>query len=264
MRHFEPDYQPAYTHPGKPAPGFTFDFAPPNNGSPTSSSSPTVIVVDDSPGPSASASSSLSSHNDDPNTILVCARCMDALVTGDSMTGIEYARRKLWGLRCGHLLDGKCIEEIMKPSVPTVDTEEILNPADVKGKGKDRMSTLEPPRLDKGKGKAIDQAPPELNARLDFSSQPESNSIRSRLRSRHSTSHAADIFSSPPRVIRPLPNRWSLKGKSKGKGKMKAFFVEAEHHWKCPVVGCAKVHTSLLVEGKWVMDDKAGAIGVYV
>jgi hypothetical protein len=45
---------------------------------------------------------------------------------------------------------------------------------------------------------------------------------------------------------------------------MKAPLVEADYQWKCPVAGCAKVHTSLLIVGKWIMDEKTGAIGVYV
>lgn len=257
VRHFEPDYKPIYTHPGKPAPGFTFDFAPPADEPRTSSSSTSVIVVDDSPGVNATASGSSSSH-DDPNTILVCARCMDALITGDSTTGIEHTRRRIWGLRCGHLLDGKCIEEIMKPGPPASPTE-IPTPYDVN-------ATSEPPRLDKGKGKAVERAPSESHDELNFLHPLQPNSIRSRLRPRpHSASYTPlppiDV-SSPQRVTRPLPSR--RQQASKGKGKGKATLVEAEHHWRCPVPGCAKVHTSILVEGKWIMDDKAGAIAVYV
>ncbi|KIM85037.1 hypothetical protein PILCRDRAFT_817877 [Piloderma croceum F 1598] len=272
LRHFEPDYKPAYTHPGKPAPGFTFDFAPSSESSALSSST-SVIVVDDSPGPSTSASSS--SHNDDPNTILVCARCMDALVTGDSMTGAEHIRRKIWALRCGHLLDGKCIEELVKPASLAASTVDTSRVADAKGKGKEVVST-EPLPLDKGKGRAIERS--DSYDQLDFLSPPvppESNSIRSRLRPRpHSTaSHAphppSDPTSVSQRVTRQLPSQWQQTSrqqlvKGKGKGKAKTSLVEAENHWRCPVTGCAKVHTSLLVEGKWIMDDKAGAIAVYV
>ena len=263
VRHFEPDYKPVYTHPGKPAPGFTFDFAP-SSETPSSSSSTSVIIVDDSPGPSTSASSS--SHNDDPNTILVCARCMDALVTGDSMTGVEYARRKIWGLRCGHMLDGKCIEEIMKPAPSAASIGNASDTSDVNGKGKEAVAG-DAPQLGKGKGKAVDAS--ESDDQLDFLAPlvpPDSNSIRSRLRPRHhsTTSHAppTDSSSLSQRVIHPSGRQ--LMGKGKGKGKVKASLVEAENHWRCPVAGCAKVHTSLLVDGKWIMDDKAGAIGVYV
>jgi hypothetical protein len=148
--------------------------------------------------------------------------------------------------------------------------------ADVKGKGKEIVSTESLPLDYKGKGKAIDQS--GSSDQLDFLFPlvpPESNSIRSRLRPRpHSTaSHfplqPTDSTSLLQRVIPPSPGQLQRTSrqqpaKGKGKGKAKASLIEAENHWKCPVVGCAKVHTSLRVEGKWIMDDKAGAIAVYI
>lgn len=259
LRNFEPEYKPAYTHPGKPLPGFTFDFTSPVVE--PSSSSKSVIDVDDLPGSSASASSS--SHGGDPNTILVCARCMDGLVTGDSNTGLEQVRRRIWALRCGHLIDGKCVEEIMKPATPVPIKPIVGIVDDVKGKGKELVI----PEHRQGKGKAADSAPPEPSD-LSITSR-EHNSIRSRLRPRtHPTfSYTVSISDHPSsaRPVRPLP-RQPLKGRAraKGKGKARALVVEAEHHWNCPVTSCAKVHTSLLIGGKWIMDEKSGAIPVYV
>jgi hypothetical protein len=255
LRQFEPDYRPEYTHPNKPPPGFTFDFGALAAESSTPSPSRSVIIVDDSPIPSTSASSS--SHGEDPNTILVCARCLDALVTGDSNTGLEHARRRIWALRCGHLVDGKCVEEIMQPVGP-FPIVTGSNAIDIKGKGK----ALGPHWPDKGKDK--EPAPP---ASHDSVVTPhEHNSMRSRLRPRpHSGSSYFSVpveHLSPPRPIRPLPHRRQPRGK--GKGKARAPVVEAEHQWRCPVAGCAKVHTSLLIAGKWIMDEKTGALAVYV
>jgi hypothetical protein len=261
----QPDYKQAFTHPGKPAPGFTFDFAPHANETPVPPSSSTpIIVVDDSPGSSTTAGGSSGSHNDEPKTILVCARCMDALVTSDSTTGIEYTKRRIWGLRCGHMLDGKCIEEIMKPAPPP---PEVSNAVDLKGKGKEILVS-EAQRQDKGKGKAADTALSDSNDPLDLFTRPASNSMRSRLRPRPNSTTGSHLL--PPstdishHAIRPLSTRRPPAAKRNGKGKMKETLVEAEHQWKCPVAGCAKVHTSILVDGQWIMDDKTGAIAIYV
>lgn len=253
LRHFEPEYKPIYTHPGKPAPGFTFDFAPPTEESPTSKPESSVIVVDDSPGPSTRSAVSSSSHRDDSNTILVCARCTDPLVTSDSATGEEHARKRTWALRCGHMLDGKCVEEIMKP--PAGESPKVMGTTD-KEEEQDLL------RSSKGKGRAVDSAPfTESDEPLQRFPAPDPNPIRARLRPRPGAgiTIGPQPYPSPARSIRPLPIRVG-----KGKGRAKGPIVEAEHTWRCPVTGCAKVHTSLLIEGKWVMDEKTGAIGVYV
>lgn len=223
VRHIEPDYKPAFTHPGHPAHGFAFDFAPPTNDM-LSSSSP--VIVDGSSGPSAGGSGA---HIDESNTILICTQCMDPLVTGESNTGDEQTRRRLWALRCGHMFDGKCIEELMKP----------LLVLDAQGE----FSEAELPRGDKGKGKAapVENGDDPLNL--------VSNTIRSRLRSRGNDS---------TRPTRPLPSR------AKGKGKVQAPVVEAEYQWNCPVAGCERMHSSVKIGGKWTADDKNGAIAMYV
>ena len=111
------EYRVAYTHPYPPTPGFTHNFE-------SLSPSVSVIDVDDEPGPSTKASGSSSpSKNDEKFNTLVCARCLGPLVLGGgSMSEEERIRRRLWGLRCGHMLDGKCIDELMKPRpLPDLD-----------------------------------------------------------------------------------------------------------------------------------------------
>ncbi|KAI0261096.1 hypothetical protein BC834DRAFT_845722 [Gloeopeniophorella convolvens] len=102
------EYRVAYTHPYPSAPGFTHDFESP-------SPSDNVIDVDAEPSTSSNAAGSSSAPNENMNT-LACARCLDPLVlAGSRMSDEERTHRRLWSLLCGHILDGKCITELMKP-----------------------------------------------------------------------------------------------------------------------------------------------------
>ncbi|KAG0699258.1 hypothetical protein DFH29DRAFT_1002132 [Suillus ampliporus] len=241
----EPDYKTEYTHPTQPASGFTHDFE-------LSSMTSAPVIDIDSPG---SSSASNSRHGE---TWLACVRCHDPLILGATDIAEDRAKRRLWGLRCGHLLDGKCVEDLMKPK-PDIAPDSI----DVKGKGK--AKEVDDPQLPgayptgsvKGKGKAT-----ELDI-FNIFPEPEFPSIRSRLRPRH------PIPSRPPG---PGPSRarpraaphTSTKAKGNGKGGAKVLNVEAEYEWTCPVGGCGRVHVSQLINGQWVMDEKRGAITVFV
>lgn len=133
-------------------------------------------------------------------------------------------------------------------------------------KGESSATTPQPTQIDKGKGKAAEPSSESYDP-LDLFTTVAS-SIRSRLRPRpQSTSGTGTTPVANPgqlRPIRPLPHRRQPGSRGKGKGKANVPVVEAEHQWKCPVASCARIHTSLLIEGKWVTDDKAGAIAVYV
>ncbi|KIJ14449.1 hypothetical protein PAXINDRAFT_100164 [Paxillus involutus ATCC 200175] len=245
----EPDYKPEYTHPNKPLPGFTHDFGPTLSSSPP----PSVIVLDDSPS-SSSASASGSQSSD---AALVCASCRDPLILGASDIAEGRNQRRLWGLRCGHIFDGKCVEKLMKPFPPASDQTQTPSRVDQKGKGKMVPETLDPlPSL--GQDDAEDVT-------MDV------NSMRSRLRPRRGMPGSMPSISHP---TQPLHTRHrggiaarpqiTHRSKGKGKGKAKAPFVEAEHAWSCPVSGCGQVHLSLLIDGQWTMDEKRGAIAVFV
>jgi hypothetical protein len=199
------DYKPSYTHPGKPAPGYTFDFT---------SSSPSS--------PSSSQSSSSSSSSSSAETTLICAKCLDPLVMGGS--DLNWKERKVWGLRCGHLLDGKCLEELMKPAGEKV--EDVQD-----GKGKE---------------KAL---------------ETEDNPIRSRLRPRHSDVAAATL-SSPVTPI-PIRSRPRPRPRPRARRRAKRA-PQAFHEWTCPVPGCGKVHISVKNDGVWGADAEKGAVGVFV
>ncbi len=215
------EYRIAYTHPYPPTPGFTHNFESP-------SPSVSVIDVDDEPGPStkASGSSSSSKNNESLNT-LVCARCLDPLVLGgSSMPEDERIRRRLWGLRCGHMLDGKCIAELMKPrlapNLEPASTEAVaIEPPHSRSQGPDSSTHSQdgapslvvdgamlpdaktPPRLAKARGKAraIEQLSQPSQPTEDAGERTafaEDNSIRSRLRPRNNLGHVTHIPSSSP------------------------------------------------------------------
>ncbi|KAG1738426.1 uncharacterized protein EDB91DRAFT_1249340 [Suillus paluster] len=249
----EPDYQTEYTHPTNPASGFTHDFE-------LSSITSAPVIDIDSPG---SSSSSSSRHGE---TMLACAWCHDPLILGATDVGEDRAKRRLWGLRCGHVLDGKCVEELMKP-IPVI-TPDSLETNDVKGKGKakevddPKLPSTYPTGSSKGKGKATE---PDI---FNIFPEPEFPSIRSRLRPRPPVPpRPAGSLPAGPGPSRGRPRaapRTSTKAKGNGKDRAKVLSVEAEYEWTCPVGGCGRVHVSQLINGQWVMDEKRGAITVFV
>ncbi|KAJ3743984.1 hypothetical protein DFH05DRAFT_1460164 [Lentinula detonsa] len=85
---------------------------------------------------------------------LVCSKCFDPLLLGEGASAaalgmaaagasaerveIERKARRIWGLRCGHLIDGKRLEALRYPE-GALDAQK----KDVKGKGKGK-SLLDP------------------------------------------------------------------------------------------------------------------------
>ena len=255
-------WKPEYTHPDKAGPGFTYDFAPSegDQSSTSGSASPIIVLDEDEAGPSHAGSSSASATA--VETTLVCARCLDPLVLSAPHGASEDERKKcrVWALRCGHMLDGKCIAELYAPPPPPAPVVKEEPVEDVKGKGKGKgradpdlgtdAPLAEPPvdaRLDKsatsvadrkGKRKAVEPLEPESppkRARL-VSPAAEGNPIRSRLRSHARLAAAGDAvcpemstaatYPSPTRRNqRSAPSGSSAgsgRGKGKGKGKARA------------------------------------------
>ncbi|PIL35627.1 hypothetical protein GSI_02355 [Ganoderma sinense ZZ0214-1] len=259
-------WRPEYTHPDKAVPGFTHDFAPAegDQSSVSGSASPIIVLDEDEAGPSNAGSSSASASA--VETTLVCARCLDPLVLAAPNGASEDERKKcrVWALRCGHMLDGKCIAELYAPPPPApVSEEERVTDVKGKGKGKARADPDAPPaeplangQLDepaasstdrKGKRKAVEplesESPsPSKRARFAESAESEGNSIRSRLRSHarlaaapdtapsEAASVATDTQPSPPRRSRRSgpsgSGSGSGTGRGKGKGKGKARAVK--------------------------------------
>lgn len=154
----------------------------------------------------------------------------------------------------------------MKP-MPIV-TPHSLDTADVKGKGKAKEEDkLEAPgayltRSVKGKGKETD------SNIFNIFYEPEFSSIRSRLRPRpplpSHPSGPSPAGPGPSRARARAAPRPHVKAKANGNGRAKVPNVEAEYEWSCPVGGCGRVHVSQLIDGQWVMDEKRGAITVFV
>ncbi|KAJ7314628.1 hypothetical protein DFH08DRAFT_1041250 [Mycena albidolilacea] len=279
----EESYRREWTHPPAPDAGFVFDFAPPNEAlaaspQPKGKGKAKEVVID------VDAEVELKQEEKgEMSTILVCVRCLDPLlVRSDGVPDRGEERRKVWGLRCGHLIDGKCYEELRRPPVSVEDAEsggaldtsaDLEVEAESQGKGK-------------GKGKAREEEREEEDELVDEDAGPSgsgSDNIRSRLRSRasasgshghhhhhiHTRAHtqpisgAFDVAVPPP----PPPPRAAAAKRRKGKGRAKPKpkpRVEARWEWTCPVAGCGRVHGSELVEGVWVTEEGRGAIGLFV
>ncbi len=239
-------YQAAYTHFRPAEAGFTNDFASEttSTNSQMRENSGPIIIEDD-----VSASSTKRAHwTSSPgsvksSTVLACARCLDPLVLGAGLVGDEGEQRKIWALRCGHMIDGKCLMEIGHPPGDATD-EETVSRVDTKGKGKARAS----PAKGKGKGKvkvADDSATERENDNSGASlasMMVENNSIRSRLRSSRTYS-TGSIPELPPSS---LSNSAATRRKRPRKPK-----IEGQYQYRCPVPGCGHAHVSVKVNGKW-------------
>jgi hypothetical protein len=139
----EPQYRDSFTHPGKMPKGFTFDFAPvePDTVSSEESDNGAYDPLFDEPGSEfllqrkrrkMKGKGKAPIRTPAPSTTqkllgTVCVHCGDPLMIDGSED------QKLYGLQCGHVLDGKCIWKIGVPPPP------VPSPsfADVKGKGKE-------------------------------------------------------------------------------------------------------------------------------
>ncbi|GJE85541.1 hypothetical protein PsYK624_016200 [Phanerochaete sordida] len=263
-------YEPSYTHPGTPPPGFTWDFADSESSQDaTVVPSKKVIVVDED----EAAASSSSQTPPQATATLICARCMDPLVLpAQTASDEENKARRVWSLRCGHMYDGKCIAHLMRPQPEVVE---------VKAEPVDGALGVKPATLvdRKGKGRAVDRPAPYV-----VPSAAAAGSIRSRLRPRRGAgASSADIgamgppelpgveSSSSSRTLRASGGRdrgsvaevavAPAKGKGKAKKSRRQRFT-----WRCPVPDCGLEHVSVLPAGEeeWLMDPHKGALPMFV
>lgn len=256
----EEEYKSEYTHPTPPEPSYTFDFAVPSSppsGSrsffPPSSKDAPIIVGDDEPEAGPSSSSKQSAPSDPPkiNALLICACCLDPLVLNAGLSSEDAKDRRVWGLRCGHLIDGKCLAEIGQPQPEQAQ-------ADVKGKRKANpgSTVVLQPYGDH------DEEGARPSCEHTSSLPPEDNSIRSRLRSRPhlqmlaqpqsqpASSHASPSsspFSVPLPPLQPHKQRKRLAKTLADKKRR----IEDSFAWPCPIASCGKVHYSVKVHGVW-------------
>ncbi|KAF4614254.1 hypothetical protein D9613_008069 [Agrocybe pediades] len=234
-------YQQHYTHPPEPEPGFTFDFSPPSpeendpgrnvscNGTPrffppTSIHDPIILDDDDDDLAGSSSSKARSSGKgkekahevessaagDDKKlqALLVCANCLDPLILNEGLAPEEAENRRVWGLRCGHLIDAKCLNKLGKPEeheaadgekeIEVGQEESTLQISSyAKGKGKAKaIPTTPSPRKTVTEGGNADDVLPEEDLSHEHQVQEPAmdapdTSIRSRLRSRLTSLSAA-------------------------------------------------------------------------
>ncbi|KAJ6477644.1 hypothetical protein C8R45DRAFT_1007552 [Mycena sanguinolenta] len=269
----EESYRQEWTHPASADAGFVFDFAPseiivPEAGAGNGKGKGKEVVID------------AEKEKEGVSTLLVCARCLDPLLVradGDTDGGEAEARkRRVWGLRCGHVIDGKCLEELRRPVEEDADAEAA--PAETTD---ERAASPEPQSKHAGKGKGKAKARDVVeeeheNDELFDEDAPNitDNSIRSRLRSRGSgpgsglTTFTSTATPSAFEIAVPLSPRKRAPPKRKGKGKGRARpmkpVVEARYDWTCPVAGCGRIHTSEKIDGVWVNAPEKGAIGMFV
>ncbi|CCA73603.1 hypothetical protein PIIN_07556, partial [Serendipita indica DSM 11827] len=122
-----PDYQVSFTHPNIPA-GFTADFEPvePDTITLDGSSDEGSLFNDETPSSRRKKGKGKAAREPTPEPkpttvlTLVCCSCRDSLMIG--------GERRLYSLRCGHVLDEKCLWRVGTPAeddsmgVSTVDS----------------------------------------------------------------------------------------------------------------------------------------------
>jgi hypothetical protein len=279
----EEEYEPSYTHPQPPEPSFTHSWGESDEDEIVKKKKQSRIVIEIDDADDTDGFAVLSSTKEVPppppmKVVLVCARCMAPLIMGAD--GAEQpAEKRVWGLRCGHMIDGACMEALSMP-LPVLGEESTGK----KGKGKGKAKAPPP---------YATQTPPILT---------ETNPIRSRLRSKArnpdassdtagpststSTSGASSsaagpstsnntsqsYFSAFNSLLPGLPTFFSGrgsatstarggsgKGRKKGSGRRQAKpKIQAEHRWACPVNGCFREHTSICIDGVWGPERERG------
>ena len=206
----EPAYKTSFTHPAPPPPGFTHHFDASDQEEAKGTSATRAIFVSDDEDVTVPQETSV-----EVTPMLVCARCMDPLVLPGSAEDEGSDKRRIWSLRCGHLLDGKCIESLMRPApAPVTATGEAPSavskvgaaPSTNKGKGKAEHAKG---RKGKGKARALAESDVSMASMTSVASAAsisppipapappvvDDNPIRSRLRSRRQPERAASGYS---------------------------------------------------------------------
>jgi len=196
------------------------------------------------------------------------------------------------------MLDGKCIDELMKPRPATnldlTGTEVVaIEPPSIGLQGQSSSTQSQdgkqsvvpgeaipsdgksPSHFTKARGKARAIEPPSQTSQpaevnTDQTAFTQNNSIRSRLRPRNNTGHRSHSSSqrSPATGNRSIDANpyHNPKRRPKGKGKQKAMepVILERYEWRCPVALCERLHLSLNIESRgWVMDETQGAIPIF-
>lgn len=234
----EIEYKTEYTHLNTPDAGFTHDFevAKASETSNSASSFPTSsqanpIVIDDEDDEIIVTCRSPPSMS----TALVCAMCLTTLVIN-----AQAPEARVWGLRCGHLIDGACLAKI---SVPDDALFAPLLDAEPKSKGKGKARDVD----------SLERGFPRVDPLAE-------NPIRSRLRSANNHNQPSDEGGES------LLDHFIPAFLKRRKPRVKKPKIEAQYQWECPVSGCGRVHTTIRVDGVWIQEKELGegAIGLFL
>lgn len=267
-------------HRDLPRSGYTFDFDRENN---EAGAEPTDIIRldtdEDAPWTQELSRRHTEKQHHKPH--LVCARCQVPLRVSE---GMRYEDDRVYALRCGHVVDAKCLAEMSKPKELVIQPDEVLGADDdaiASGKGKtedvgdagtgmpeedegiDKLATRSKTRSSKRSIESKD----EYDGTDEMASSTTTNHKRKRGRPpttqtngtepSASTSTAAPntipVRSKPPR--KPVRGRWNNKGST---------LPPEEFNWDCPVGGkCGRKYKSLKRGGVWMADPSA-AVQLFV
>lgn len=261
----EVEYLPRYTHPVQPEAGFMFDFASDDAVSDrastsfpvTSSENPIVITDEDTEaGPSHSVQSD--TPNKQMQSLLVCACCSKPLLLNSHTSSkgpVEERNRRIWALRCGHLIDGECLGKISTPGVPSPDA--IAPASSGKSKGKAKAADLEDePGSDRGSDSA-DGSDDDLIPAPRYPLRHRAHHLLGPATSEYDTYLQASSY---PLRNRPLHAPLSAPLSASGRrGRSKANTTRSRRgkkqqsfEWPCPVPGCEQIHASVRSgDGEW-------------
>jgi hypothetical protein len=280
-----PEYQTSFTHPGKTAPGFTSDFAPLARID-LESDEEYDPLFDEDPPPRKNKGKGKAVAPQILRT--VCAVCKDPLVMGSTTED-----RRTYALRCGHVLDGKCLWKLAKPldshesesmeaertfeftfTAPTT-TEEGAYHEDNDPEPMRRPENTNPSR-------EIVPVPDRSRRRRQHHQQSSLDDIDDQPVPGPSTAPQLDLsdpfFPTLRDPTQPATSSNRKKGRRKGKNndskfksrkvpKSRGRLREELFEWNCPVPECGRQHLSvrLVMEGaKWKCDPEKGALVMFV
>ncbi|KAF9500092.1 hypothetical protein BDN71DRAFT_1441178 [Pleurotus eryngii] len=261
----EIDYSPHYTHSVKPEAGFMFDFASDDAVSDisstsfpvTSSENPIVLTDEDTEvGPSSSVQND--THDKQMKTLLVCACCSKPLLLNSHTSSkgpAEERKRRIWALRCGHLIDGECLDNISTPVVPSPDA--IVPSASGKNKGKAKAADPEDEPGSDGGSDSADGSDDDLIPAPRYPLRHRAHHLLGPGTNDYDTYLQASNY---PLRSRPLHASLAAPlGTSARRGRAKANTTRSRRgkkqqifEWLCPVAGCEQTHASVRSgDGGW-------------
>jgi hypothetical protein len=265
-------------HRDPPRSGYTFDFDRENN---EAGAEPTDIIRldtdEDAPWTQELSRRHTEKQHHKPH--LVCARCQVPLRVSEGMRNEDD---RVYALRCGHVVDAKCLAEMSKPKELVIEPDEIMGGEDdaiARGKGKtedvmdagaglaeeDEETDKLPSRSKTRSSKRPTEPKDEHDGINDMASSSTTTNKRKRGRPPTQPNGAEPSASTstvtPAAVpIRPKPPKKPLRGRW-GKG---STLPPEEYNWDCPVgEKCGRKYKSLKRGGVW-MPDPSAAVQLFV